>query len=445
MDNQSFNQLSDDIKEPQGQQILAAASPQEAACSDAAVVIVEPTAEPAGAEPSAASLLHNFANNPEWASYRLAAIVESADDAIVSKTLQGVITTWNKGAERLFGYTAEEAIGKHISILIPPDHLDEEPQILARLRQGEKIEHYETVRVRKDGQLLNISLTVSPIRAADGTIIGASKIARDITERKANELLLQRALAEAEQAKSEAEEANRLKDQFLSTISHELRTPLTAIMGWMTMIRSGQLEEPMVLKALEIIDRNIKAQAQMTEDLLDISRIVNGKMRIDLKPLNLSAVIHAAIDTILPTAKAKDIEIQKVINPGVGFVVGDFDRLQQVIWNLLSNAIKFTPGGGRIRIELKRSGCHVEVAVGDTGMGISTEFLPYIFDRFTQEDSSSTRAYGGLGMGLSIAKYIIELHGGTIKAFSAGEGQGAVFTIILPLPQPSGNRHENCD
>lgn len=366
-------------------------------------------------------------------SYRLAAIVESADDAIISKTLEGIVTSWNKGAERIFGYTAEEVIGKHISILFPPEYVDEEPQILARLRKGEKIEHYETVRRRKDGQLLDISLTVSPIRDSEGKIIGASKIARDITERKAHELRLQQALAEAEQAKKEAEEANRLKDQFLSTISHELRTPLTSVMGWISMLRSGRLDEAKIVRALETIDRNVKWQAQLIEDLLDISRIANGKMRLELKPLNLSSVIHDAVDSIMPTAEAKGLRLQVVIDPGTGSVIGDYDRLQQVIWNLLANAVKFTPAGGRIRIELERGESQAEITVSDTGIGINPQFLPFIFERFAQEDSSNTRAYGGLGMGLAIVKYIIELHGGTVRATSEGTDKGSAFTLMLPL------------
>lgn len=382
-----------------------------------------------GARPGASSAAPSEAS---LASYRLAAIVESADDAIVSKTLEGVVTSWNKGAERLFGYTADEMIGQHISRLIPSDHLDEEPQILARLRRGEKIEHYETVRVRKDGALRNISLTVSPIRDADGIVIGASKIARDITEQKAAQLRLQQALAEAENAKKEAEEANRLKDQFLSTISHELRTPLTAVMGWIAMLRADRLDEAMTMKALATIDRNVKAQAQLVEDLLDISRIVNGKMRIDPKPLNLSAIIHAAVDSIMPAAEAKALRLQVVIDPGTGTVVGDYDRLQQVIWNLLSNAVKFTPAGGRIQIQIERVDSQVELTVSDNGIGIKPDFLPHIFDRFTQEDSSTTRTHGGLGMGLAIVKYIMELHGGTVKVISEGEGKGSAFTIALP-------------
>lgn len=367
----------------------------------------------------------------EMDAYRLAAIVESADDAIISKTLDSVITSWNKGAERLFGYTPEEAIGQPVFILIPEDHHNEEPGILARLRRGEKIEHYETVRRHKDGRLLDISLTVSPILSADGTVIGASKIARDISERKRWEERLRLALKEAEEAKAQAEEASRLKDEFLSTISHELRTPLTAVMGWVTMLRSSQLTEANIKRALGAIDRNIKSQAQLIEDLLDISRIVNGKMRLDPKPLQLATVIHGAIESVMPAAQAKNIRLQVVLDPTVGSIIGDQDRLQQVIWNLLSNAIKFTPAGGRVQIQLDGSDTGVEISVTDTGIGIEPEFLPFVFDRFSQQDSSSTRNYSGLGMGLSIVKYITELHGGTVAAFSEGNGQGTTMRVKL--------------
>ena len=217
---------------------------------------------------------------PEIAQYWLTAVIESADDAIISKTLDGIITSWNKGAERIFGYTAEEMIGKPVAMLIPPDHVDEEPSILARLRRGERIEHYETVRVRKDGQHINISLTVSPIRQSDGKIIGASKIARDITERKRADIRLKAALREAQEAKLEAEEANRRKDEFLATVSHELRTPLTSIIGWLRMLREGMLDKATIGKALETIERNAHSQAQLVEDLLDVSKIISGKMHL---------------------------------------------------------------------------------------------------------------------------------------------------------------------
>jgi PAS domain S-box-containing protein len=369
----------------------------------------------------------------EIAPYWLAAIIESADDAIISKTLEGIITSWNRGAERMFGYAATEAIGQSVTILIPPDHQDEEPAIITRLKRGERIEHYETVRVRKDGALLDISLTVSPIRGADGTIIGASKIARDISERKQVEARLQEALAAAHEARTQAEEANRLRDEFLAIVSHELRTPLTSILGWVQLLRKGDLDEASARSALETIHRNVKIQAQLVEDLLDVSKVMGGKMRLQVKPLELSSVINAAVNTIMPAAEARGVRLQTIIDPSAGPVAGDHERLQQVMWNLLSNAVKFTPPGGWVQVHLERADGGVRVVVRDSGKGIKPAFLPLAFERFTQEDSSSTRAFGGMGMGLAIVKSIVELHGGTVRAFSAGEGQGTTFTVSLPV------------
>ncbi len=369
---------------------------------------------------------------PEIAPYWLAAVIESADDAIISKTLDGIITSWNKGAERIFGYMAEEMIGKPISLLIPPDHLDEEPAILARLRRGERMEHYETVRVRKDGEQINISLTVSPIRQSDGQIIGASKIARDITERKRADIRLQEALREAQEAKSEAEEANRRKDEFLATISHELRTPLTSIIGWLRMLREGMLDKTAIGKAMDTIERNAQSQAQLVEDLLDVSKIISGKMHLKVKLLDASSIINSAVEAIRLAAQAKNIRLQIITDPSVSPINGDYERIQQVVWNLLSNAVKFTPAGGRVQVQLEQVDSNVEVTVSDSGQGIKPEFLSRVFDRFTQADSSITRAFGGLGMGLAIAKSIVELHGGTVRVESPGEDQGSTFTLSLP-------------
>jgi PAS domain S-box-containing protein len=376
----------------------------------------------------------------ELAPYWLAAIVESAEDAIISKTLDSIITSWNRGAERMFGYTAEEVIGKPVTILIPPDHPDEEPAILARLRKGEPIEHYETVRVTKDGRLIDVSLTVSPIKDASGRIIGASKIARDITDRKKAELRLQEALQTAETARKQAERASRLKDEFLATVSHELRTPLTSMLGWVRMLRQGRLSETAAKNALEVIDRNARSQAQLIEDLLDISRIVSGKMHFDIRPLELSPVVNAAVESLRPAADAKNISLRLIVDPSAGMVAGDYERLQQVVWNLLSNAVKFTPRGGHIEIQLLRDESSVQIIVTDNGKGIKPEFLPHAFDRFTQADSSTTRMFGGLGMGLAIVKSIIEMHGGTVEAFSKGEGTGATFKVSLPITDGKQNR-----
>ena len=369
----------------------------------------------------------------ELARSRLAAIVESAEDAIISKTLEGIVTSWNAGAQRMFGYTADEIIGRPITVLIPPGHSDEEPQILSRLRRGERIEHYETQRVRKDGSIIDLSLTVSPIRDRSGKIIGASKIARDISDRKRWEENERRALRQAQEARQQAEAANRVKDEFLATVSHELRTPLTAVVGWVRMLRAGQLDSRRTERALEVIDRNIRSQAQLIEDLLDISRITMGKLRLDVRPILPTDVIRAAAESVAFAAEARDIRIQQILDSSIGPVRGDFERLQQVVWNLLSNAIKFTPKGGRVQIVLERVNSHVEIRVTDNGKGIDPEFLPHIFQRFTQADTVMTRRQGGLGLGLAIARSIIELHGGSITAHSEGREKGSTFVLSLPV------------
>jgi PAS domain S-box-containing protein len=693
--------------------------------------------------------------SPELAPYWLAALIESADDAIISKTLEGIITSWNKGAERIFGYTADEVIGKPITIIIPPDHLDEEPHILSRLRAGDRIEHYETVRMRKDGQRRHISLTVSPIKGPNGQIVGASKIARDVTEqresrraldqaserlklalaaasfgdwswdaatdivtfsdttarifglppgepmrradldqklhledreqtianideallnhhdyeveyrlirpdnsevwisakgrgvyddagnvtgmlgfvqdisaRKATEETLReqadalrtlneigkvisaeldlhktvqavtdaateitgaefgaffynvlndngasymlftmagapheifdhlpmpratdlfgatfrgegvvrigdvkkdprygknspyygmpeghlpvtsylavpvvsrsgevlgglffahpdahvfterdeivvaglasqaavamdnarlyetakRARADAEKAAAEnerlfrqAEESSRLKEEFLATISHELRTPLSAILGWARMLRMGQLSGENATKALDTIERNARAQAQLVDDLLDVSRIITGKLRMDVQPADPNSFIDAAVEAVRPAAEAKGVRIQKIVDTGAISIPGDPVRLQQVVWNLLSNAIKFTPRGGRVQIRSERVNSHLEIVVSDTGQGISADFLPHVFDRFRQADQKTSRQHGGMGLGLAIVRHLVELHGGTVRANSEGEGQGSTFTVMLPITplyqvDPSGGR-----
>jgi PAS domain S-box-containing protein len=670
---------------------------------------------------------------------RLATIVESTDDAVVSKLLDGTIRSWNRGAERLFGYSESEAVGQNILFIIPADRTNEEVEILSRLRRGERIEHYETVRIRKDGQLIDVSLTVSPIRDATGNVVGASKIARDITERKrayeairrseaelvtladtipqlawmANpdghvfwynrgwydytgttleqmqgwgwqsvhdpqmlptvlerwkqslatgepfemefpirgadgrfrwfltrvnplrdeqdrvirwfgtntdveqakrteetlrdqtrtlELLnetgtvvgstlelerllqavtdiatqlsgakygaffynttdengdslwlhtlsgapreaieklghpqatqlfgpkftgqgpirsddvledpryscmephwgmpagvrsylavpvvsrigeaigglffghpevgvfserteriirgvasqaavaidnarlyenLRQAAGEREQlleaeraARSDAERANIIKDEFLATLSHELRTPLSAILGWSQLLATGDMPPEDVAEGLEAIERNARSQTQLIEDLLDMSRIISGKLRLEVQRTDLANVVVQAAESVRPSADAKQIRIRRIIDPNSGPVSGDPTRLQQVIWNLLSNAIKFTPKGGTVDVVVERVNSHLEVTVHDTGIGIKPDVLPLIFERFRQADSSTTRSYGGLGLGLSIVKNLVELHGGTVRAHSAGENQGSTFVVSIPI------------
>ena len=256
----------------------------------------------------------------------------------------------------------------------------------------------------------------------------------EASNRTKDELLMREQMIRAE-----AEAANRAKDEFLSILSHELRTPLNAILGWSAMLRQRTLSQDKVLRALETIERNAKSQAQLIEDILDISRIITGKLRLQVRPVNLVPVIESAIESVRLAAEAKSIRLESVLDSQAGLLLGDANRLQQVLWNLLSNALKFTPKDGRVEIRLQRVNSHAEITVSDTGLGISSDFLPFVFDRFRQHDSTTTRSYGGLGLGLAIVRQLVELHGGTVTVVSPGIGQGTTFTVTLPamiIPQP---------
>ncbi|HEY2294591.1 MAG TPA: response regulator [Thermoanaerobaculia bacterium] len=256
---------------------------------------------------------------------------------------------------------------------------------------------------------------------------------REIRVREWAEQERARLLVLEQQARKQAEEANRTKDEFLATLSHELRTPLNAILGWVQVLRSGKLDPTAASRALETIERNSRVQAQLIADLLDVSRIITGKLRLDFKPVDLRRIIDAALDSVRPAADAKGIQLEVSIAPLASPVLGDADRLQQVIWNLLSNSIKFTSRGGRVEVRLREADANAVIRVSDTGIGIRPDFLPYVFDRFRQAEGSITRTHGGLGLGLSIVRHLIELHGGTAEVESAGEGEGATFTVRLPL------------
>jgi len=291
-----------------------------------------------------------------------------------------MITSWNHGAEQIFGYRAADVIGRPITILFPPVRLGEEDELLARIGRGERVDHFETVRIRKDGVAIHVSVSLSPIRNEAGEVTGVSKIARDVTERV-------QLLARESAARREAEEADRVKDQFLATLSHELRTPLTSIFGWTRMLRSGQLDADTTARALDVIERNCRVQMDLITDLLDVSRIIVGQMTLKTTRLSVDRVVRAAVETIRPAALAKSITVDFSSEAGPP-VLGDPDRLQQVAWNLLSNAVKFTPSGGRVTVKVYASPSMVNVVVSDTGIGIDAELLPYIFDRFRQADSS---------------------------------------------------------
>ena len=540
-----------------------------------------------------------MADSPRPLQSLLSSIVQSSDDAIVSKDLHSTVTSWNPAAERMFGYTSSEMIGQSIRAIIPEDRQHEEDEVLARIRAGESVDHFETVRRRKDGTLVDISLSISPIRDDSGTIIGASKIARDISERlraqaeqernRQQAIFLSRlsatfatsfepkqilmslanlsvpyfadwcavdlrqpngpierlalvhvepakmqlvsrlreryenaksptsptavirtgmaaialnitdamlvdvakddeerlrllrslnlvsylclplkvhgrtigavtmAMAEsgrhfddddvriAEDAASRAalavdnarayeqlQVANQLKDEFLATLSHELRTPLNAILGYTRLLQSGMIGDDRRASALTTVERNAFALTQIVEDILDVSRIISGKIRLNIQPVDVADVVKNAVDTIRPAADAKQIRIQMILDPRAA-ISGDPDRLQQVVWNLVSNAVKFTPKQGIVQVLLERINSHVEIVVSDTGAGIAPDFLPHIFERFRQADSGTTREHGGIGLGLAIVRHLVELHGGTIHASSGGKDQGSTFRVRLPV------------
>jgi PAS domain S-box-containing protein len=356
----------------------------------------------------------------------LSAIIDSSDDAIVTKNLDGIVTSWNKGAERIFGYTAEEMIGQPILKVIPPDRKAEEPAILQRLRNGERVDHFETKRLHKAGHEFDISLTISPVKNRAGEIVGASKIARDISLQKRAERILAT-------ANDETIRQNRQKDEFLTTLSHELRTPLQSIVGWVQILQAGDVSDGELAQGLDAIGRAAKAQQHIIEDLLDMSRILSGKVRLDVQKIELGTVLEATLETVRPAAQAKGVKIHSIIDARATPVSGDPHRMQQVFWNLLSNAIKFTPRGGRIEVVLQRVNSHLEVSISDTGIGIASDFLPDVFDRFRQADASTTRSHGGLGLGLAIVKQLVELHGGNVFAKSLGADQGSTFSVLVPL------------
>ena len=351
---------------------------------------------------------------------RLAAIVSSSDDAIIGKDLNGVIQSWNRGAEKIFGYTAEEAVGRNITMIIPEDRLGEETDVLTRIRAGLPVDHFETIRRRKNGELINISLSVSPIRDGNGRVIGASKIARDVTAQR--------------RLQDQLDQASRMKDEFLAVLSHELRTPLNTVLGYARMLRRDEQRMTPELRerALDALERNAEALTRLVNDVLDTSRIVTGKLRLSLEACAVDQVVEAAVDTVRPAADAKGVAIRQHIGKGL-VVVGDRDRIQQVVWNLLTNAIKFTAGGGSVTVTLHRTPRGVEISVADTGIGIERADLPYVFQRFWQAHTGASREYSGLGIGLALARHLVELHGGTIAAESAGPGQGSMFTVTLPV------------
>ncbi|MBC1225115.1 PAS domain S-box protein [Nostoc sp. UCD121] len=388
--------------------------------------------------------------------YRL--LIEGVTNyAIFMLDPNGNFTSWNIGAERILGYQEAEIIGQPFERIFSPEAIErEQPQQVLTKAVTEGFSKENRWHIRKDGTFFWAHCVITPLRDENGNLRGFSKIMQDITERKQAEeekeqLLLreQAARAVSEAAQSAAEAANRSKDEFLAIVSHELRTPMTAIIGWAGMLQTGALDEAKVTLALEIIERNANLQMQLIEDLLDISRIVRGELSLSIDLVDLVEVITAAIEVVQSLADAKDIQIETILDTSIEKISGDLDRLQQVVLNLLTNAIKFTPNGGRIKVRLsKKVGSgeefsqypnpnYAQIQVSDTGQGISADFLPHVFERFCQADSTHTRSNKGLGLGLAIALHVVELHGGTIQAQSQGIGQGATFTVKLPVLEES--------
>jgi len=366
-----------------------------------------------------------------------------ADYAIFMLDVNGYVTTWNSGAERIKGYRADEIIGRHFRTFYPKDVAASgypEYELKTAAAEGSFVD--EGWRIRGDGSRFWAHVTITALRDDEGRLRGFAKVTRDMTEAKRAEALesagaAREAVLEAERsARIEAQRAIKIKDEFLASLSHELRTPLNAILGWAQVLRTKGAHARTaaeVDRAMEIVERNARAQVRLIDDLLDLSRIMGGRMRLDVQEVGLVDVVQATVDSVEPAAQAKGVRVEAVLDPQGGVVSGDAARLQQVFWNLLTNAVKFTPKGGRIQVVLQRVNSHVEVSVADTGIGIAADYLPYVFDRFSQADTSLQRRQGGLGLGLAIAKQLVELHGGSIRAKSMGEGKGATFTVHLPL------------
>ena len=369
------------------------------------------------------------------------------DYAIFMLDPDGNVATWNAGAHRIKGYEADEIIGRHFSTFYPEeDKIAGKPENELVLARKDGSVEDEGWRVRKDGSRFWANVLITAVFDSTGTLRGFAKVTRDITERRHAEemrtaLLEQREArlqAEEERRRAEAsyvaaQEASRAKDEFLMTLSHELRTPMTAILGWARLLPTLQKDDAVLGEAIASIARSAEVQAKLIDDVLDVSRIVSGKLRLSRQTIDVERVILSAIESVRPMAEARSIAVTTNIATDVGMVVADPVRIQQVIWNLLTNAIKFTPRGGKVEVHMRRTSSHVQLAVCDTGEGIDPAFLPHVFEPFRQAESPRTRVHGGLGLGLSIVRYLAEAHGGTVSAESQGKGHGATFTFTIPV------------
>ncbi|OKH36987.1 hypothetical protein NIES2101_36690 [Calothrix sp. HK-06] len=369
---------------------------------------------------------------------------------LAARAVAGIVYDWNvetgevyrsEGLYNLIGVRPEDASQTQAwwSTRIHPDDLVRIESIFDFVFNS-NIDRYDfEYQVRhEDGHWVDIWDQGYLLRGDKGQLLRVVGCSADITERKRAEEERKSLLQLEQAARAEAEAANRIKDEFLAVLSHELRSPLNPILGWVKLLQSREFDKTALQKALSTIERNAKLQAQLIEDLLDVSRIQQGKLSLNMAPVNLTSTIEAALETMRLAAEAKNIHILMTLNTDVGQVLGDSVRLQQVVWNLISNAVKFTPQGGQIDVRLECIDSHAQITVSDTGKGIIPEFLPYVFDYFRQADSTTTRKFGGLGLGLAIVRYLVELHGGTVGATSPGEGQGATFVVRLPLIKESG-------
>jgi PAS domain S-box-containing protein len=367
----------------------------------------------------------------------LAAVIEASPLAITVLDRDRVIRRWNPAAERLFGYSAADLVGQDLSAVADEQFQAAFPVdegLLDRVARNESVSALERRARRRDGTWIDVSIFAAPLPGSPSQ--GYVAILEDISDRKRYERERSGLLAREREARREAEAANRLKDEFLATLSHELRTPLNAVMGWVRMLQTDALDADGRARALAVIERNAQSQEQLIGDILEVSRIIRGQLRLDMKPVDLVEVVHAAVDSVNPTVVAKRLELTVQLPSGPVVISGDRERLQQILWNLLSNAAKYTPRDGRIVVTISSDPQEVAVAVRDSGVGIAPGVIPHIFERFRQGDSGTTREFGGLGLGLAIVRHLTEAHGGTVHAHSDGLGRGAAFTVTFPLAAP---------